>query len=336
MEQNQFARDSGSDKDANGERLSPNLVDLPGQLRDAADRAERLRDEAERLRDAARKTGQLGRVTYSAVPGLGIPRRVLEYVSDDELAEKEAEREFELFTALAKARAQVGDMEGAKVAQQEAERRSAKAKRTSVSGAERKAGPTVAVTGEIADESNLVRDPSPYQFAGNENFWHLAFEGKRAQLPTRKGFRRIQMLLERPNHSVSAESLLARLPLSTPDIAIDRPALADLKRRIFKCRSVIETEEDPAAVAEAREELEGLEKYRNSSVGLHGRPRQINDDRKRAASSAGKSMLEAIRAIEGDLPKLSEHLRESIIRLNGTDPVYRPTTTVPWDFQLQK
>ena len=139
------------------------------------------------------------------------------------------------------------------------------------------------------------------------------------------------MLLSSQGEEVSIEKLADRRILSTGDELSDPEALQEYEARRQELWRIIEANDDPPEVAEAREELEKIEQQIQSSKGLRGRPRRIGNDAQAAASAVGQSISRARKRLhQAGMPKLAQHLHDSIIQPAGVSPAYRPSTPVDW------
>ena len=113
--------------------------------------------------------------------------------------------------------------------------------------------------------------------------------------------------------------------------AIDGKAKQAYEKRVVELRAIIDSSDDPAQVAEAREELEKIQEQIDSATGLAGKARRIGDDAKAAASTVGKSIERTLQLLEKEgMPELARHLRDAIVLPSGMSPVYRPGAKIDW------
>lgn len=174
---------------------------------------------------------------------------------------------------------------------------------------------------------------SPNRFLKKGRVWHISFGKESGSLPHSVGLQRIKMLIERQGQEVRVEVLVDRKTLFRGDPASDNQAMRESKERRNQLRAMVESECDPFQVAEAREELEKIERHLSQSTGLRGKARKLGDEGKAAASSVGKSIERALVMIgQEGLRALADHLREAIVQPAGMSPAYRPTRQVDWMF----
>jgi tetratricopeptide (TPR) repeat protein len=160
--------------------------------------------------------------------------------------------------------------------------------------------------------------------------WHLTWGGDEARLRDAKGLRDLAVLLARPGEMVHV-SELAGGGIGDAGPRIDRPALAAYRQRLAEI-------DDDLADADAASDLVRSERLAverdhllaelSGALGIGGRPRVAGSDAERARKAVTGRVKQAIDRIEGRLPALGRHLRNSV--RTGTWCTYVPEQPVPW------
>lgn len=168
--------------------------------------------------------------------------------------------------------------------------------------------------------------------------WRGRFAGKDAVFPHSRGLELIAILVQKPGQEIHADRLLAAadgrgapLPGGSAGEVIDNRALAAYKNRLDEIAAEIEEarecgrDEEVERLLEERDELLGEMK---TSTGLGGRKRKASDDADRSRKRARAAITRELQRLDGVLPELAEHLRESI-RL-GAFLSYAPKGEIAW------
>ncbi|MBT3820104.1 MAG: hypothetical protein HOC91_00155 [Nitrospinaceae bacterium] len=100
--------------------------------------------------------------------------------------------------------------------------------------------------------------------------------------------------------------------------------LRDLREEIVEAKE----NNDLGRVNKFSEEIQELENYLNSSIGLKGRPRKLNDIPEKARSAVSKAIHRAFSHLEPHSPELVAHLKKNI--QTGFDCCYNPENKIDW------
>ena len=103
-------------------------------------------------------------------------------------------------------------------------------------------------------------------------------------------------------------------------------------RDLGRERARAERDHDQARLDQIAKDKSLLEAELRAAFGLGGRPRKMSDDATRARKSVCAAITRTLDRIEGELPGLATHLKQSI-RL-GFVVKYRPAPAVRWDVEL--
>ena len=167
--------------------------------------------------------------------------------------------------------------------------------------------------------------------------WVVSWNGQSTVLPDLKGLRDLQLLVTRPGTALSSLALLAGsaglpVPVSTgSDEVLDDRARAAYRRRL---RELEDEMAEAAAVGDAvraeraQEERDFLVRELAAALGLGGRSRRLGDETDRARKAVTMRVRDVIGRLDGPLPDLALHLRDSV--RTGRECVYAPDTAVAW------
>jgi hypothetical protein len=169
--------------------------------------------------------------------------------------------------------------------------------------------------------------------------WETTFAGQTVWLQNRKGIAYIAYLLGHPGEKVGATDLRRAVdgyeePEAQAQPAIDDRAKAELRARRRKLELEIEeadSDQDIGRRERAQEELESLDAYLMSVLGLGGKARPVGAGYERARKAVSKAIGEAIAKIKDAHPALAEHLDSSIHSGNWLS--YEPKTPVEWQIE---
>jgi TolB-like protein/tetratricopeptide (TPR) repeat protein len=187
-------------------------------------------------------------------------------------------------------------------------------------------------------KSTMVRPagivlPQGNIFKHQNGLWTIAYEGTGAQLIELKGFHDIQRLLAQPGEPLHCLELSGVPVISeSADEVIDAQSRQMYRKRIEELQADIEQAEsdnDPARVEPAREELDAVIEELSLATGLGGRSRTMSDTAEKARSAVTWRIRSAIKKIRAAHPQLGQHFSNSI--QTGNFCVYSPETATPWE-----
>jgi plasmid stabilization system protein ParE len=162
--------------------------------------------------------------------------------------------------------------------------------------------------------------------------WHLAYEGRGAQLVELKGFHDLARLLPSPDEPIHCLELSGAPPTrESRHEVLDAQARGEYRRHIEELQADLERAEadnDPARADGLRRELDAVIDELARAAGLGGRPRAMTADAERARSATTWRIRSAIKKIRAAHPRLGQHLENSI--RTGAFCVYAPETRQNW------
>jgi 7-cyano-7-deazaguanine synthase in queuosine biosynthesis len=193
----------------------------------------------------------------------------------------------------------------------------------------------VAVTA-ADDRRELPRNSFRKKGAG----WLVRFQGGEEfiLLPSR-GASYLYELVRRPNVPTSAVRLMytvtqnpALHALGESDAAADRDARTALRARLAEIAEEIEDarqREDAACEEELSEERTRLLTEAKRTIGIHGRPAQLGDVRRRVSKAVGNAISRAIAEIRKYDAYLADHFDSTDLR-RGNTLLYAPSNGIEW------
>lgn len=169
-------------------------------------------------------------------------------------------------------------------------------------------------------------------FRFNGQIWQMCFVDKSVSIPTVKGFNDIAVLLACPGKEVHCAELIGSVGSFKPDEPVlDTKAKQTFKKKIDYLKSEIDISDNNNDVIRSQKlriELDQLTDHIKKSVGLSGRPRNLNPDTERARSAVTWRIRSAIKKISNSHPELGRHLNHSVT--TGTFCSYQPEHEFSW------
>jgi len=178
----------------------------------------------------------------------------------------------------------------------------------------------------------------PVLVSGDAETISLSYAGELVRIRMTKGARQLSWLLANPQTDIPA-TLLAQVDVSPDFVArtqyvpevrppgkmkvFDDEARGQYARRIRELRGLLDRDsDDPAAVAELREEMEWLNSTMAKATSPTGRLRFMTDNEERARVSVRNNLTNAIKKIHRQSPRLGTHLMNTVH--TGALCAYRP------------
>lgn len=178
----------------------------------------------------------------------------------------------------------------------------------------------------------------PVLVSGDAETVSLSYAGESVRIRMTKGARQLSWLLANPQTDIPA-TLLAQVDVSPDFVArtqyvpevrppgkmkvFDDEARGQYARRIRELRGLLDSDsDDPAAVAELREEMEWLNSTMAKATSPTGRSRFMTDTEERARVSVRNNLTNAIKKIHRQSPRLGAHLMNTVH--TGALCAYRP------------
>lgn len=175
-------------------------------------------------------------------------------------------------------------------------------------------------------------------FKRDGDFWRIRFENEQASFKDGVGIRHISRLLAEPERKFHCSELLAieagikdAPHLGTGGDAADRKAIKDCKARLADLKEQLEeaqSDNDLGRIDSLREQVEKIEDYLSSVVGLHGKPRKAADDGERVRKKIQVAISRSITSIQRHHPELARHLRKHV--KTGVFCIYSPEPPITW------
>ena len=188
----------------------------------------------------------------------------------------------------------------------------------------------------MADLTNRVAQRPKNELRRRDDRWHLAYDGKTAELADSKGLRDIAVLVEAQGREVHVLTLVGdprSLPLGAPgaDPVLDDRAKAEFKARLASLATDIDQAEDWNDLDRAeqlRGERDALLHHLAAATGLGGRSRRLGDHTERARKTVSARVRDALTKIDQVHPTLAAHLRSTLQM--GTVCSYTPLEPTHW------
>ena len=175
---------------------------------------------------------------------------------------------------------------------------------------------------------------SRYRFQKSGDRWNIVFDDECGSFSHSVGLERICILLQQPGVEVPVQDLLRSDQFSGDELA-DRQAQEECQRRIEMLEEELGDTENPAKIAEAKDELSALRAVQKEIRGRHRRVRRLGDKVGAAANKVGRSIERSLTKLEGaGLKKCAIHLRAAIHSPGSRAPSYKPADAdLPdWEF----
>jgi tetratricopeptide (TPR) repeat protein len=188
----------------------------------------------------------------------------------------------------------------------------------------------------LAHLTNSVAQRPRNELRRRDDRWHLAYDGKTAELADSKGLRDIAVLVEAQGREVHVLSLVGdprSLPLGAPgaDPVLDDRAKAEFRARLASLATDIDQAEewnDLDRAEHLRGERDALLHHLAAATGLGGRPRRLGDESERARKTVSARVRDALTKIDKVHPTLAAHLRSTLQM--GTVCSYTPLEPTHW------
>lgn len=193
-----------------------------------------------------------------------------------------------------------------------------------------------------------VGQPSPDRatFRRNGDAWVIGCEGEEQVLMHSRGFEHLHFLLSNPGMDHLALDVAQagggdgdkglRIPSETRGAPLlDRRARGEIRQRARQLKEQIEEAEarrDSAGVANARTELDALERAILKATQPSGRARHASSNVERARVNVTRNIKRAIQTIAAESPCLRQHLENRV--QTGRLCNYAPDEYAPMEFDL--
>jgi hypothetical protein len=170
--------------------------------------------------------------------------------------------------------------------------------------------------------------------------WEISFDDQHVHLSDSAGMRRIARLLSQPETSIGSTALMGVATDMSKSVdfgrdeVLDDRALRELRRRLEQAQQELaeaHRDADPAALAEAADEIDNIESEIRRSTGLMGKSRVLGapPPAAQATSAVRKSITRAISSIAAaGASRAAEHFEGSITR-DGNIFRYDPRPPAP-------
>ncbi len=188
----------------------------------------------------------------------------------------------------------------------------------------------------LADLTNRTAQSPRNELRRREDRWHLAYDGKTAEIADSKGLRDIALLVEAQGHEIHVLTLVGDphppgFGAPGADPVLDDRAKAEFKARLASLATDIDQAEDWNDLDRAehlRGERDALLQHLVTATGLGGRSRHLGDQSERARKTVSARVRDALTKIDRIHPTLAAHLRSALQM--GTRCSYTPLEPTDW------